>query len=431
MCKMSKNSNTKFTEREIYPQLLNWLDEPEIVAIAGPRQAGKTTLLVKLREELAGQNAVYVSFEDTDQLASFSHSPREFIQLYLKEGQKTYFLFDEFQYVNQAGKVLKLLFDEYPQAKFIITGSSSLKIREIASFLVGRVIFFNLYPFSFAEYLRGKDEVLYKLWLKFNCALKNFFSGEEIVLPKILLERKLAAAFEEYLTFGGYPAVVTSEPAKKKERLGSLVETYIEKDIVKYLQIGNFLDFRNFTTILSSQIGGLINYSSLASDVSIGYREARKFLGALEKTFVIRLLSPYSSNKISEIRKSPKAYFIDLGLRNMLLENFGEIRLRADKGTLVENFVFQNLFYRKDTKALNFWRTKQGAEVDFILKFHGKIVPVEVKYQDFHEVKISRSFRNFLKNYQEVEQGVILTKNFSALSKFGNTRLLFLPVYSV
>lgn len=431
MCRMSKNSNTKFTEREIYPQLLDWLDEPEIVAIAGPRQAGKTTLLVKLKEKLAGRNVVYVSFEDTDQLASFSRSPREFIQLYLKEEQKTYFLFDEFQYVRQAGKILKLLFDEYPQAKFVITGSSTLKIREIASFLVGRVIFFNLYPFSFAEYLRCKEEVLYKLWLKFNSAFKSFLSGKAVVLPKILLEKKLAVMFEEYLTFGGYPAVVTSEPAKKKERLGGLIETYIEKDIVKYLQIGNFLDFRNFTTVLSAQIGGLINYSSLASDVSINYREARKFLGALEKTFVIKPLLPYSSNKASEIRKSPKVYFIDLGLRNSLLENFGEVRLRADKGTLVENFVFQNLFYRKDTSGLNFWRTKQGAEVDFILRSHGKIIPIEVKYQDFEEAKISRSFRNFLKNYQEVERGIVLTRNFSALSQFGNTRLLFLPVYAV
>jgi len=428
---MSKNSNAKFAKREIYPQLLDWLDEPEIVAIAGPRQAGKTTLLQKLRRDLAARNVVYVSFEDTDQLASFSHSPREFIELYLKEGQKTYFLFDEFQYVSQAGKTLKLLFDEYPQTKFFITGSSSLKIREIASFLVGRIIFFNLYPFSFAEYLGCKEEALHNLWLKFNRVFKNFLSGGEVVLPNILLEKKLTAAFEEYLTFGGYPAVATSEPAKKKERLEGLIETYIEKDIVKHLQIGNFLDFRNFTTILSSQIGGLINYSSLASDVSINYREARKFLGALEKTFVIKLLSPYSSNKSSEIRKSPKVYFIDLGLRNCLSENFGEVRLRADRGELVENFVCQNLFYRKDTSGLNFWRTKQGAEVDFILKFQGKIVPIEVKYQDFHEAKISRSFRNFLKGYEEVEKGVVLTKNFSGLSKFGNASLLFLPVYAV
>jgi hypothetical protein len=426
---MRIESNADFIERELYPQILDWLEEREIVAIAGPRQAGKTTLLLKIKERLRDQNTVLLNFEDSEILKSFSRSPREFIELYAKKGERSYFLLDEFQYVKDAGKILKLLFDQYPEIKFIITGSSSLKIRQIASFLVGRVVFFSLYPLSFAEYLSYKDETLYQLWLKFNQALKDFLAGNRVEpLPTLLLEGQLSKALEGYLIFGGYPAVVTSAVSKKEERLKSLVETYIEKDIVKFLQIGNYLEFRDFTGLLASRIGNLINYSSLGRDAALSYREVKKFLGALEKTFVVQRVAPYFTNKTSEIRKSPKVYFVDLGLRNSLIDDFRSLALRPDRGALVENFVFQNLLYRRETGKLNFWRTRQGAEVDFVLKSCGELIPIEVKYRSFANPKLSRSFKNFLKRHSEATRGVVLTKDFSDLLQLGETRILFLPV---
>jgi len=416
-------------ERELYPQILGWLEEREIVAIAGPRQSGKTTLLLRLKNHLRDQNVVFLNFEDSEILKSFSRSPREFIELYAKKGERSYFLLDEFQYVKNAGKILKLLFDEYPKIKFIVTGSSSLKIRQIASFLVGRVVFFHLYPLSFAEYLSYKDGALYQLWLKFNRAFKSFLGGKPESLPALLFEDRLLKSLEDYITFGGYPAVVTSDPSKKDERLQSLVETYIEKDIVKFLQIGNYLEFRDFTGLLASRVGNLINYSSLERDANLSYREVKKFVGALEKTFVAYRVAPYFTNKASEIKKSPKIYFIDSGLRNSLIDDFRDLALRPDKGGLVENFVFQNLLCRRETEKLNFWRTRQGAEVDFILKFCGELIPIEVKHQSFSGPKLSRSFKNFLKLHPEVTKGIVLTKDFASTSHFGGVRILFLPVY--
>lgn len=430
---MRKESNTDFVKRELYPQILTWLKEREIVAIAGPRQAGKTTLLLKLKEELReqNQNVVLLNFEDSEILKSFTRSPREFIELYAKKDRKTYFLLDEFQYIKGAGKILKLLFDEYPEIKFVITGSSSLKIRQIASFLVGRIVFFHLYPFSFAEYLSYKDETTYQLWLRFNQSLKGFLVGRVEPLPSLLLEGRLSKALEDYLIFGGYPAIATSDQSKRKERLQSLVETYIEKDIVKFLQIGNYLEFRDFTSLLASRIGNLINYSSLGQDAALSYREVKKFLGALEKTFAVQRVAPYFTNKASEIKKSPKVYFIDLGLRNCLIDDFRSLVLRPDKGSLVENFVCQNLLYRRETRGLNFWRTRQGAEVDFILKSRGELIPMEVKYQTFASPGLSRSFKNFLKLHPEVTKGIVLTKDFVGTAQFGKTRILFLPIYFV
>jgi predicted AAA+ superfamily ATPase len=427
---MMQKSKIKLVERELYPQIRRWLNEPEIIAINGSRQTGKTTLLLKLKEELKGEKTVYVNFEDMDQLEAFTRSPKDFVSLQLKKSGKTYFLFDEFHYVKNAGKVLKLLFDQNPSAKFIITGSSSLKIREIASYLVGRVIFLTLYPFSLAECLSYHDTTLFNLWQKFNRLFWDFLDNKKLKLPILIFESQLKSVFENYLIFGGYPTVTTSATDLKKERLSGLIETYIEKDIIRHLQIGNFLEFKNVTKILSSQIGNLINYSSLSSDLQLSKSAVKKFLAVLENTFIIKLISPFFSNRITEIKKSPKSYFFDLGLRNSLISDFRDINFRQDKGALAENFVFQNLSYRKETSQLSFWRTKQGAEVDFILRYENEIIPLEVKYQEFKQAKLTRSFLSFLNIYKPAK-AVVLTKNYTAFIKYGLTKVLFSPIYFV
>lgn len=429
---MQEKSKEIFIAREIYPEILNWLNEPEIIAISGPRQSGKTTLLRKLADDLNGEEVVFVNFEDSEQLEAFQRSPQTFVDLQIKKDKKTFFLFDEFQYVKNAGKILKLLFDQYPNVKFIITGSSSLKIRQIASFLVGRVIFFPLYPLSFAEYLSGHDRTLFNLWQKINQAFSDFLDGKKCELPEVIYEKKLQKVYEDYLTFGGYPAVATSIVNHKVGRLQSLIETYIEKDVVKYLQIGNFLEFKALTRILSAQIGGIIRYSSLSQDTALSFAEVKKFLGALEQTFVIKLLSPYHQNKITELKKSPKVYFLDLGLRNALIADFRNLPIRPDKGALVENCVAQNLLFRKKTSELYFWRTKQQAEVDFVVRMQNETIPMEIKYQSFTKPGVPRGLTSFINNYSP-QKAVVLTKDYLGLSKFSNQkgRILFLPVYFV
>jgi uncharacterized protein len=427
---MIKKSNANLVKRTIYPQIINWLSEKEVIAVNGPRRSGKTTLLLKLQEKLKQEKkkTVFVNFEDTDNLEAFLKAPKEFVYLNLSSSGKTYFLFDEFQYVKGGGKLLKLVFDTYPQAKFVITGSSSLKIRNIASFLVGRVVFFELYPFSFLEFLSFFDSKLVKLGTEFGKQIENFFQGKKVNFPKLAFASELEKLFLKYLLYGGYPGIVVSEKSKKKLRLDSLIETYVEKDIIKYLKIGNFLEFKKFVRVLAVQVGNIINYSSLAQDTGLSFREIKSFLAVLEQTFVVKTVSPWFTNKITEIRKSPKLYFLDLGLRNALLKDFRSIPLRENKGALAENFVFQNLFYLQKIKNLNFWRTKTKAEVDFILNWQGKPMPVEVKYSQFNKAKLSRSLKSFIAKYKP-EKGIVFNKNFTGVLKKDKTQILFLPIY--
>jgi len=431
---MSNNSKVDIVKREVFSRILPWIEEKEIIALNGPRQSGKTTLLNKIKEKLPVDDTVYISFENNQNLASFTTSPEEFVSAYCQKKNKVYFLFDEFQYVKNGGKILKELYDTFPQAKFIITGSASLAIREIASALVGRIIYLNLYPFSFGESLLLQGKPLYDYWKKSNSFFRNYLeTGFVDYLPKLIFNGELSKSFESYLTYGGYPRVNTIDSSLKQETLNNLIETYVEKDIIKYLKVGDFIQFQNFVKSLSAINGGLLNYSSMSKELGTAYRQVRKYLSQLENTFVIKLINSYATNKTTEIKRTPKSYFLDTGLRNSLINDFRAIDSRPDKGNLVECFVFQQLYFRRKLDnnfryEIKYWRTKQGAEVDFVIKFQDELIPLEVKYQESPDTNLSRSFHNFLNKYKQ-KKAVVITKNLLSIKKYQDIWVLFFPAY--
>lgn len=431
---MSNNSSINIVDREVFSHILPWIKEKEIIALNGPRQSGKTTILNKVKEILPAGDTVYISFENNQNLASFTTSPEEFVSAYCQKKNRVYFLFDEFQYVKNGGKILKELYDTFPQAKFIITGSASLSIREIASALVGRVIYQNLYPFSFGESLLLQEKPLYHYWKKNNSFFRSYLKmGFIDYLPKLIFENELTKSFESYLSYGGYPRVNTINPSLRQETLANLLETYVEKDIIKYLRVGDFLEFQNFVKSLAAINGGLLNYSSMSKELGIPYRKVRQYLSQLENTFIIKLINTYATNKTTEIKKTPKAYFLDMGLRNSLINDFRPIDLRPDKGNLVESFVFQQLYFRRRLDnsfkyEIKYWRTKQGAEVDFVIEFQDELIPLEVKYQETPDTNLTRSFHNFLNKYKQ-KKAIVITKNLLTIKKHQDIWVLFFPAY--
>ena len=431
---MNISGNTDFIQRTIFPDILEWLGEREIIVITGARQTGKTTLLNRLQQTLGDNKTVYVNFEFSSQLENFTQSPLDFVALQLSEAGVTYFLFDEFQYVDDAGKILKLLFDHFGrQAKFIVTGSSSLAIREIAGYLVGRAIFFELTPFSYAEFLLAKDNKLHRLWQEKHEHLTSFLieGNQPPAQFDWIFQDEMDAHFQEYVVYGGYPAIVLSRPTLKAKRLEALTDAYVEKDVVNFLRIGNALEFKKLARLLALQIGNLLKYSSLQTDAGLSYREVRRFIGLMENTFILNLLQPYATNPASEIKKSPKVYFVDTGLRNSLISDFRSLDIRTDKGAVVENAVFNQMRITLSAENLRFWRTKQGAEVDFIVTgADQQIVPVEVKYQSLSRPTAPTGLINFIKKYKP-RKAIVLNRNLFILKRFQETDILFAPLYFV
>jgi hypothetical protein len=335
---------------------------------------------------------------------------------------------DEYHYVKDPGKKLKLLYDTFENAKFIVTGSSSLELSgAMAKFLVGRVFFFELFPFSFHEFLVAKNERLARIYEEKNKLVKEFLIEGKFFVEKDIFLKELTPLFNEYLIFGGYPAVIKAEDYEtKKVILKNIYDTYISKDVVEFLKISDAFKYRCVVRALATLIGNLLNYTELCSVCQSYYKEVKRIISILSETYIVKIIRPFYRNPITELRKNPKIYFYDLGLRNYIIGNFNPLEKRTDAGALIENFVFLSLRNSFPDRTINYWRTIAKAEVDFILRPDEQLVPIEVKYQTFKQPKISRSLRSFIKTYKP-KRAMVATKDFWGEEKVQDTTVMFAP----
>lgn len=438
---MEKEAENEYFPRILLEKLKKWLDRREIFAIKGPRQSGKTTLLKMLRDWLVKEkgikpeNIIFLTFEDKDILEKFSLGPKEYIKSFIGErkNEKFYFLIDEFHYLEQGGQILKLLYDIFENVKFIITGSSSLELTgKTAKFLVGRIFSFELWQLNFEEFTKVKSPQLYNVYKERAKLFKDFIlEGKDFSLPeKDIFGKDFQKLFEEYAIWGGFPEVIkTNDEETKRVILKNIYDTYITKDIIELLKLTDYSKFKNLVSILSSQIGNLVNYNNLARDSQSYFKEIKRYLTILEETYIIYLLRPFFTNRISELKKNPKIYFIDTGLRNYILRNFQPLSFRPDAGQIIENTVFSQIkITQEDNYSIRYWRTRAKTEVDFILERKGKLIPLEVKYSSFNFPKVSRGFRSFISRYAP-KKAIILTKDFWGELKINSTLIKFIPVW--
>jgi len=409
-------------ERKLFSDLLSHLSQKEISIIIGPRQSGKTTLMDLLREHLdkKGERTLYLNLDiewDRPHFESQSALLRK-IELELSK-QRGYVFIDEIQQKENAGLFLKGLFDLKLPYKFIVSGSGSLELKEkIHESLVGRKRLFELTTITFDEFIHHKTDYKYKE------NLSEFLEIEKDKTQQLLME---------YMNFGGYPRVVlTSEQTEKVRIIDEIYRSILEKDIAYLLKVDKTDAFSALIKILSSQIGNLINYSELSSTLNISYQTVKKYLWYSQKIFLLDLISPYARNVRKEITKSPVPYFWDLGLRNYALGVFGHLGSPTECGFIFENLVFLLLKEQVKLRAtkLNFWRTKDKAEVDFILERGRNAVPIEVKYKSLKKEEIPRSLRSFIEKYSP-DEAYIINLDYSNILKINKTTLFFLPYYEL
>ena len=406
----------KYIPREAEREICRWLDEREIIAIRGPRQAGKTTLLMKLRERLLSRgveekNIHYINFEDDVVRIKFEEDCREFVKFHLESG-KNYFLFDEVQYVKDVGKKLKLVFDAFAGIKIIITGSSSFDLTNLGKYLVGRVVFFDLYPFSFGEFLRSKGEKYRNLYKDVRIGIEKPGKPKQTVFLD-----ELNRFLHEYLTFGSYPRIVMENNRKKKaELLRNLFITYIEKDIASVYGMKYRERVTKLLKALVSVMGNPLKYETLSELSGLKYHEVKEILSLLQDSFVISVVRPFHRNLITELRKNPKVYFVDYGFANYLKENLENPEFEK----LYENFVHNEISRRGYN--LRYWRTAMKTEVDFVIEKGKKVIPIEVKTSP----KITRAFRSFVNHYRP-ESGFIANLSATEKQKVDGADVFFVP----
>ena len=377
-----------YVHRDLEDKFKKVAESYSVVALVGPRQSGKTTMLKELMKRY---NSSYVLFDDPDARRLFDEDIKKFIVQYI-EGYDLAIL-DELQYCKDPGSKLKYLADI--GHKLWVTSSSEIILsKDVLSFLVGRVGILRLNPFNIHEFLRAKGY-------------------------KVVDEEILKRAVWEHALYGGFPRVVLEESIEmKKEHLRNLHETMILKDVSRTFSIDNIGMVERLSKYIAVNSGTLLSYSNMANALGISYQTLRKYLDALRKSGIIVEVPPFFTNRSREITKQPKIYFLDTGLRNSVAGLYP----REMDGLLFENYVLSELI--KMGLEPRYWRTKSKAEVDFIVEKDGKIVPIEVKLQAKPE-KVEKSMRAFIEKYEPEYALVVLYSGEKGEKRVNSTNVLF------
>lgn len=381
--------------RKLYENLLDHLPKKEFSIITGARQTGKSTLLRQIESQCKKDEipVVFLNLENKSILAELNENPLNLLKFLPLSENKVVALVDEVQYLDDPSNFLKLLYDEHAdKLKIIASGSSAFYIdSRFNDSLAGRKRIFRLNTCTFDEYLllKGKTELLDE---------KNRLV--EMADAKSTLTEYLRIEWEEYILYGGYPAIIT-EPDKKEKinRLKEIRDSFVKRDIQES-GVQNEQAFYQLFRILASQTGNLLNINELSSTLRIKNETVSNYISVMQKCFHIALVNPFYRNLRKELVKMPKVFLMDTGLRNCLLDNFQPFSIRVDKGELWENAVFRMLADKHDVDSIRYWRTSAGNEVDFVLPEILEPKAVEVK---FNKTQIREAkYKMFQDTYPEI-----------------------------
>lgn len=317
--------------------------EYPIVAVIGPRQSGKTTLVQSIFPQKK-----YVSFENLDMREFAKNDPQRFLQQY-PDGA----ILDEAQYVPEIFSYLQTFVDsKKTDGLFILTGSQNfLMLEKITQSLAGRVALRTLLPLSWAE-IRGKK-----------------------ASPKTI---------NQLMFQGGYPRLYEKQ-VQPADWLADYIQTYLERDVRLLKNVGDLSSFHRFLKMCAARAGQLLNLNSLADDCGVRHNTAKAWISVLEASFLVFQLVPHFKNFNKRLVKSPKLYFYDTGLVCHLLgiTHAEQLATHAARGALFENWVISELKKRISNEGshaeLFFWQEHKKREIDCLVEYGGKLTPVEIK----------------------------------------------------
>ena len=331
-------------ERHNTEEILEAVRTRPVVLLTGVRQAGKSSLLIKLFPE-----AEYVTLDKILIAAEANENPERFLSRFKKQ-----VIIDEIQYAPGLFRDLKILVDQERdiKGKWILTGSQQFSLmHHVSDSLAGRVKILRLGSLSASE-------------------LKN---------SNVLHDST------DLLWKGGFPEI-WAEGLNASDYFDDYIQTYLERDLTQILNVTNLRDFRRFLTLLAIRVGQLMNYSDIAKDVGVAPNTIKAWVNALEVSGLIYLLPPYYKNLGKRLVKAPKLYFCDNGLIAALLNinSISDLERSPHLGNIWENFVFNELIKNgySPGKDLFFYRDQNGVEIDFVAEKSGLTSLIEAKYAE-------------------------------------------------
>ena len=369
----------------------------KIITIIGARRAGKTTFLFQLMKEFitAGRDItdfIYINFEDERLLPLRAEDLHLILDAYFElydESKQPFVFLDEVQNIDGWDKFVRRLNDQGYTT--VITGSNSRMLgREIATALRGRTLTYEIFPFSFLEFLESKN-------IKFE--KRNLFSKKRYQIRQL---------FDTYFFCGGYPEITFLEDKSTQTRVLQDY-TLFYRDLVECYKIKNTDLMRLWLTTLMANISSMISLSKAENDFkSRGMKLSRASLstyaGYVEDVYFGFFVSLYTNSERKRQVNPKKFYLIDPGLHNLLTFKFSE-----NKGRLLENLVFLEL--RRKGKQVSYFKSKRGYEIDFLVDEHDEKKLIQVCHNLNHIDTFNREKRALLEGIKEfgLDSGLILT----------------------
>ena len=414
-------------KRKIFPHLLKYLETKQILAIIGLRRVGKTILMKQLiehkRSSITPSNILFFTFEEKwgtpETLEDILYY---FLETIATPQRKLVFL-DEIQKVHGWEETIKRFYDRYPDIKFVVSGSASLKITKSVESLAGRIFDAYLAPLSFREFLELNNVVMKKddtniEYLQYQTLYQNNLHQKE----------KLTTLFSEYLFKGGFPEIVkeTDDAIIQKYIGNSVIDRILMRDIPEEFTVKNTLALRGIVEYASRETAGILVLDNLASILGINKETVSNYVEYLKQAFIIHTIYNYTPSIGKQLRTSKK---IHLALPSIAfaLESYNrDVLLHPEiLGKYVESLVAVFLLYKYE--KIFFWRTPQKDEVDIVIK-EKQLTPIEVKYQNQITDTDCKTLVKFCKKYN-VKKGFVVTKETFETRKFGDIIVELIPAW--
>lgn len=345
----------------------------KIVLLTGARQTGKTTLAKTLYNDLKYINLDSQEIRDSIKKISSFDWGRDVGRAILDEVQKEPSLFDKIKYSYDSDLV---------DFQVILGSSQILLLKNIRESLAGRVSLYELYPLMLCELFYNDTDLHGSILL--NQLLKTERLSDVLNnVPSVLFgydDVRLKEIENYILTWGGMPALLHIKDGEERRKwIRDYSYTYLERDLLDLSKLNDLEPFKKFQKLSALRTGNLLNYSEIARDAGISVDTAKRYIEYLRISYQSILIQPYFENLTSIVVKTPKIYWIDMGILRNLTGNWGDV---VD-GNLYETFVVSEIYKYIKTMQLHceiyFYRTKSGMEIDLILKTFKGMIGIEIK----------------------------------------------------
>lgn len=397
-----------YIKRQLQESVLRLSKQFSVILITGPRQVGKTTMLVELMKSEPVKRE-YVTLDDLNERAMAKNDPAMFFQIHHPP-----VLIDEVQYAPELFPYIKIQVDKnHTPGEFWLTGSQIYKLmRGVQESLAGRVALLNLFSLSQSE-VEGRNEP------QFAVELSSLTERKPFIHP--------AAAPEtfERIWKGSMPAILSGAVEDRDVFYSAYLSTYIDRDVRELSSAIDSLKFLRFVTAVAARTGQLLNYKGIADDADIDQATVKSWLNILETLGIIFYLHPYSNNVLKRTIKTPKLYFYDTGLVCYLTKwSTPEVAMNgAMSGALYENYVVSEIIksfaHNAKTPYLYYYRDKDAKEIDLLIETDGKLHPVEIKKTAHPEKRMTATFSVIDRTPLERGTGAVicLADGLSAISQ--------------